>query len=109
MLTRSDHLTMQHVRASDRLLLGHLFIYQSQRFRAVARVTVSRNGFVESKYPFSFSGRLFSVNESVLVIARMNVVIGEFFRRMQGGAARVSPPFEAICGEAVQAAAADRV
>src|SRR5215510_9992796 len=109
MLTGGDHLTMQHVRASDRLLLGHLFIYQSQRFRAVARVTVSRDSFVESKYPFGFGGSLLGVNESFFVIARLDVVINEFFRRILRRAARVTLPFEAFSGETVIATAAYRV
>src|SRR5262249_23297864 len=109
MFTCSNHLTVQHVRLANRLFLDQLFIYQLQRFRAVARATVSRNSFVKSKYSFSFGGRLLGVNEAMLVIARLNVVIGEFFCGMRRCAAIVSSPFEAFCGEAVQAAAADRV
>src|SRR5262245_19722728 len=45
----------------------------------------------------------------MFVIARLNVVISQFFRRILGRAARASPPFEAFSGEAVIAAAADRV
>ena len=68
---------MKQVSLANGLFLSKLLFAESQRLRAIARPTVRVNGFVESKHPLGLEGRLLSIAEPVLIIAGLDIVIGQ--------------------------------
>src|SRR6267143_2485165 len=107
MLAGGNQVAMQQVRFPDRLFLGQLFLYQSQRLGTIARATVSCNRFVKSKNTLGFGRGLLRIVEAPLVISSLNVMVGQLLHGAMGG--RAARTFQTFSGLSMQAAAANRI
>src|SRR6185369_4303182 len=72
-----DCLAVQHERFADRFFLRQLFFRQTERFGTVARATVSRNRLVKRKDTYRFGSSLLRILETALVIAGLDIVMGQ--------------------------------
>jgi hypothetical protein len=77
MFTRRNHLAMQQIGFTYGFFLRELFFDQAQRFRTIARSPVSRDRFVKRKDPLGLDCSLFGVLQTTLVIAGLDVVMGQ--------------------------------
>ena len=81
MFAGEDCFAMKHVNLADRFFLFELFGDEAQCFRAIERASVRRDRLVESKHALRFGGCLFRVLQTALVIAGLDVMMGQLLDR----------------------------
>ena len=101
-----NRVAVKHEGFANGFLLCDLLFSQSQSFGAITRTAVSRDRFVKCKNTRGFGSSLFSVFETTLVIARLNVVMCEL---LNCAANRFAISLQAFGHMTMQAAAPDRI
>ena len=76
-LAGRNHIAVQQIRFPDRFFQRQLLFNQSQSFGAVAGVTIGSHNFIDGKNPLRFCRRTLCIDQSIFVITRPNVVMGQ--------------------------------
>src|SRR5215213_130158 len=88
------------------LLPGSTVFRETERFGAVTRAPVSRDRLVEREHTCSFGGSLFRVLEAALVIAGLDVMMGQLLHRTL---TTFAVSLESFGDVSMQTPAADRI
>src|ERR1044071_2988004 len=106
MFGSENRVAVKHEGFADCFFLRELLFSQSESFGAITRPSERRDRFVECKHTHCLGGSLFSVFQSTLMIAGLNVVMGQLLNCARG---RFAAAFQTLGNVTMEPPSSDRI